>query len=282
MAWAELSRVWTSLAATALSGDEARDAYSEARRTGDRALALDPGLAYAHIARGWLLENDSLDWAGAAREYKVAMRLAPELMQNRFSVGSMLALQGQLQEGVRLSREALASDPLVGNWWTWLAAYLSGLGRLDEAEAAIRKAIQVKPDGSNAWTQLTIIQLQRGDAKAALDAAKNEPEGVWREIALAMALQAGNDRTAADTALKKLIADYGDVAPYQVAQVQALRNDADATFKWLERARETRDPGVGNTMIDPLVMRYKEDPRLAAFCAKIGLPHPGESQTKGL
>jgi tetratricopeptide (TPR) repeat protein len=137
MAWAELSRVWTSLAATALSGDEARDAYSEARRSGDRALALDPELAYAHIARGWLLENADLDWAGATREYKAAMRLAPELMQNRFSVGSMLALQGQLQDAVRLSREALATDPLAGNWWIWLAAYLSALGRLDEAEAAI-------------------------------------------------------------------------------------------------------------------------------------------------
>ena len=29
-------------------------------------------------------------------------------------------------------------------------------------------------------------------------------------------------------------------------------------------------------------MRYKQDPRLATFCAKIGLPHPGESQTKSL
>lgn len=282
MAWAELSRVWTSLAATALSGEGARDAYAEARRTGDRALAVDPELAYAHIARGWLLENDSLDWAGATREYQAAMKLAPELMQNRFSVGSMLALQGQVQEGVRLSREALASDPLAGNWWTWLAAYLSALGRLDEAEAAIRKAIQLKPDGSNAWTQLAIIQIQRGEAKAALDAAKNEPDGVWREIALAMALQAGKDRPAADAALQELIAEYGDVAAYQVAQVQALRNDADATFAWLERARVSRDPGVGNTLIDPLVMRFKADPRLAAFCKSVGLPPPTESQTRGL
>jgi hypothetical protein len=128
---------------------------------------------------------------------------------------------------------------------------------------------------------LAIIELQRGDAKAALEAAKNEPEGVWREIALAMALQAGKDRAAADAALANLIADYGDVAAYQVAQVQALRNDADATFEWLERARANRDPGVGNTMIDPLVMRYKEDPRLAAFCETVGLPPPHRKPDEG-
>ena len=159
---------------------------------------------------------------------------------------------------------------------------MSALGQLEEAEGAIRKAIQLKPDSSGAWAQLTIIQIQRGDAKAALAAAMREPEGVWREIAMAMALQAGKDRPAADAALQELIADHGDVAAYQVAQVQALRNDADATFEWLERARVTRDPGVGNTMIDPLVMRYKNDPRLAAFCKSVGLPPPTESQTKGI
>jgi hypothetical protein len=29
-------------------------------------------------------------------------------------------------------------------------------------------------------------------------------------------------------------------------------------------------------------MRYKNDPRLAAFCKSVGLPPPTESQTKGL
>lgn len=281
VAWAELSRVWTSLAASGLSGDEAKRAYAEARRSSDRALALDPDLAYAHVTRGWLLENE-LDWAGATREYQAALRLAPELAQNRFSVGSMLALQGQLEEGVRYGREALATEPLAGTWLTWMAAWLSGLGRLDEAKVAIRKAIELKPGASAVWAQLAIIELQRGDVQAALDAAKQEPEGVWRDIAVAMALQAGADRAAADAALAKLIADYGDVAAYQVAQVQALRNDADATFEWLQRARDTRDPGVGNTLIDPLVMRYKTDPRLAAFCKSVGLPSPTRSQTKGI
>lgn len=281
-AWAELSRVWTALAATGLSGAEAKHAYAESRRVSDLALELAPNLAYAHIARGWLLENSELDWDGAEREYRRALQLAPELEQNKFSVGSMLASRGQLEEGMQLVREAIAMDPLAGTWWNWASAYLSAQGKLDEAEQAIRKSIELRPNAGSAWTQLTIIQIQRGDPKAALDAAQREPEGVWSDIAMAMAHQIGPDRALADAALKKLIVDHGDVAPYQVAQVYALRNDDAATFDWLERARETRDPGVGNTMIDPLVMRYKDDPRLAAFCAKIGLPHPRESQTKGL
>lgn len=281
-AWAALARNWTTLAALGLSGEEAKQAYAESRKAGDIAIALAPELGDAHVARGWWLENAELDWRGASAEYRRALQLEPENLQTKFSVASMLALQGQLDEAIKLSGEAIEDEPMSPNWWNWYSAYLSAVGRLDDAEKAIRESIKLRPQGSSAWAQLAIIELQRGDAKAALEAARQEPEGVWHEIAVAMALQVGKDRPAADAALAKLIADHGDVAAYQVAQVQALRNDADATFEWLQRAHETRDPGVGNTLIDPLVMRYKADPRLAAFCLQVGLPPPTQSQTKGL
>ena len=280
-AWAALSRNWTTLAALGLSGDEAQNAYAEARKAGDVALTLAPDLGDVYVARGWLLENQ-LDWRGATEAYQRGLELSPGNLQTMFSKASMLALQGQLDEAITLTRQALDNDPMSPNWWNWYSAYLSAVGRLDEAEKAIRDSIELRPQGSSAWAQLTIIELQRGDAQAALDAARREPEGVWRDIAVAMALQAGTDRAAADAALQELISDYGDVAAYQVAQVQALRNDADAAFEWLEKAHATRDPGIGNLLIDPLVMRYKTDPRLAAFCAKVGLPAPANSQTKGI
>ena len=97
-----------------------------------------------------------------------------------------------------------------------------------------------------------------------------------------MALQIGKDRSAADVAVQELIKQYGDVAAYQIAQVYALRRDDKAVFEWLERARQTHDPGVGNTLIDPLIMRYKQDPRLAKFCAKVGLPVPTTSEAIGI
>ena len=282
VAWSALSRNWTTLAALGLSGEEARRAYAEARRTGNIAIALAPELSDAHVARGWWLESSELDWRGAEAAYRRALELEPENLQTKFSVASMLGLLGQLDEAIKMSGEAIRDEPLRPNWWNWYGTWLSAVGKLDDAEKAIRETIKLRPQGSSAWTQLAVIQILRGDPKAALDAAQQEPKGVWSDIAMAMAHQVGSDRARADASLKKLIVDHGDIAPYQVAQVHALRNDADATFEWLELARMTRDPAVGNTMIDPLVMRYKQDPRLATFCAKIGLPHPGESQTKSL
>ena len=64
--------------------------------------------------------------------------------------------------------------------------------------------------------------------------------------------------------------------PVGIAGVYALRNDAGATFEWLDRAWSNRDPGLQNLLYHPFILRYKNDPRFAAFCRKVGLPTPGE------
>ena len=113
-------------------------------------------------------------------------------------------------------------------------------------------------------------------ALAALAAAQQEPDGDWQDIALALARQIGPDRSAADAALKTLIDKWAGAAPYQIAEVYALRNDAKETFAWLDRAWINRDPGITLVLFDPFILRYKDDPRFAAFCKKVGLPTPAE------
>jgi hypothetical protein len=119
---------------------------------------------------------------------------------------------------------------------------------------------------------LVLVQVQRGEGAAALDVAQRLPQDTWRDIALAFAAQVGGDRAAADAALKTLIENSADGSAYQIAEVYALRQDADNTFKWLDRAWDTRDSGVGRLLADPFILRYRDDPRFAAYCAKVGLP----------
>jgi tetratricopeptide (TPR) repeat protein len=155
--------------------------------------------------------------------------------------------------------------------------YLSGLNRLDEAERAIRRAIELQPGAATYHNTLAVIEIQRGNTQAALAAAQAEAPGPWQDVALALARQIGTDRSAADAALKTLVEKWAGAAPFQIAEVYALRNDAKATFEWLDRSWSSRDSGVGLLLYDPFILRFKDDPRFAAFCRKIGLPVPGSA-----
>jgi TolB-like protein/Flp pilus assembly protein TadD len=280
LAWSELSLAWTDLGTYFLEGAPTQEAYAKARAAADRALALSPDLASAHIARGHLLQIVDLDWRGAKAELRRAMELAPNDGEAKFYSGQQLATFGQVEPAIELTRQALATEPLRAEWYKWLAYYLSALNRLDEAERAIRRAIELQPASAVFHYALTIIEVQRGNVQAALGAAQQEPPGGWQDVTLALARQIGSDRGAADAALRTLIDKGANSYAYQIAQVYALRNDPKATFEWLDRALSNRDPDIGGLLSDPFILRYKDDPRFAAFCRNVGLPVPGEGARK--
>ena len=214
---------------------------------------------------------------GAAHAQGELLLLAPNDGNTKFALGIQLASLGEVEPAIELTREALTTEPLHANWCNVLASYLSGLNRLDEAEQAIRRAIALQPGASGYHGQLTVIEIQRGNAQAALAAAQQETPGVWQDIALGLARQIGGDRSAADAALKTLIDKHAGVASYQIAEVYALRNNAKETFAWLDRAWSNRDTGMEGLLYDPVILRFKDDPRFAAFRRKAGLPVPGET-----
>jgi TolB-like protein/Flp pilus assembly protein TadD len=277
VAWSGLSEAWTDLGQVFLEGAEARNAFANAHDAADRALALSPELAAAHLARGYVLRTGDFDWGGAEAEFRRALALSPNDAWAKYFLGRQLAIFGELEPAIELQREIIAIEPLRATWYDWLGNYLLGLNRLDEAERAIRRANELQPGMTGSNFALTIIEIQRGHAQAALAAAQQEPPpGGWQDIALALARQIGPDRSAADAALNLLIDKEAKGAAYQIAEAYALRNDAKAAFEWLDRAWSNRDPGIQGVLSDPILLRYKNDPRFAAFCRKVGLPVPGE------
>lgn len=272
LAWSWLARAQTFLGQGS-EGLAAQDAYAKARAAADRALALAPELAAAHLARGYLLQIVDFDWRSAEAEFRRALALAPNDGDAKFNLGLQLASFGEPQQAIELTRQALATDPLRGTYYAALAFYLLASDRIDDAEGAIGKAIELEPAAAYFHTILTFIEVQRGNAQAALVAAQQEVPGPWQDNALAVARQIGTNRSAADAALRTLMEkDAG--FPYSIAEVYALRNDARATFEWLDRAWSSHDAGIAIMLYDPLILRYKGDPRFAAFCRKVGLPVP--------
>ena len=276
LAWSSLSIALSVRADEFLSGADAQRGYAEARAAADTALALAPDLSDAHVARGLVLGGD-FDWRGSERECRRALELAPNDGRAKANLGNSLASLGQVQAAISLLQQAIVDDPLHAEWMNNLGLYLAALGRLDEGERTILKSIELQPSGHNFYANLAGVRILRGDPGAALAAAEQEPPGEARDLALALARQIGSDRAGADTALQSVIDRYADRNAYGIAEVYALRHNADKTFEWLDRAWTNRDGGIGSLLTDPLILRYKEDPRFSAFCRKVGLPAPGES-----
>jgi Tfp pilus assembly protein PilF len=279
LAWSSLSIALNVRAGEFLSGADARHGYAEARAAADTALALAPDLSDAHVARGLGLRAD-FDWRGSEREFRRALELAPNDGRAKANLGFALATLGQLQSAIDLYRQAIVDDPLHADWLVNLGLYLATLGHLDEGERTISKAIELQPSAHGFHAGLAGVQILRGDLGAALAAAEQEPPGDAQDFAVAIARQIGGDRATADAALQSVIDRYADRGAYGIAQVFALRHNADKTFEWLDRAWTNRDGGVGSLLSDPFILRYKEDPRFSAYCRKVGLPTPAEVEKR--
>jgi serine/threonine-protein kinase len=262
-----------------LGGAPLRAAVAEAKAAIDEALRLAPQLAYVHVAHANMLINGELRWADGEAELREAASMAPNNADVVAELAQAVAATGKVDEAVALSRRALQLDPLNAATWYWMSIALNSLGHHDAAEQAARRTIELQPTSDVGYAQLACVLDRRGRHAEAIAVARAMPQGVWREMALAIVGQQAGDPAAADAALQALIAHQSEGAAYQIAQAYAARGDADRMFMWLERAWANRDPGLRRTLYDPYLAAYRGDPRFAAFVVKVGLrsPAPGAS-----
>jgi TolB-like protein/tetratricopeptide (TPR) repeat protein len=274
LAYAQLSAAWRQLAATWLAGSGANEAYTKARNAAQTALSLAPDLSAAHEALGFVLVTPDLDFAAAEAEFRKAEKLAPADAGPKFALSFLFAAQGRLAEAENIMRQTLVLDPLGVTRYLNLARILIGGGRYDEAEVALRKAIELQPAAARLHAYLTMLDVLRGNAAAALQNAQLEPKGFWQDYALALAQQAQSDHATADAALQKLINEDAVSGPFQIAAVYGLRKEPDKMFQWLERAYTEHDPGLTQLLGTPFILNYRDDPRFAALCRKLKVPVP--------
>jgi TolB-like protein/Flp pilus assembly protein TadD len=246
-----------------------------ARSDANTAVALAPGLAIAHIALGRVLEWGDVNVPAAEVEYRKAVLLAPDASEPMRYLGFYLADLGRVDEAIALVRQSLRLDPLNARGHLNLGRLLWVAGQYDAAEQSIRQSVALQPGAARGHYRIALVEISRGDAEAALREARLEPPGATRNMAVALALQIGNDHAAADAALRDLQAHPGGYE-LVIAWIYALRKEPNAMFVWLDRAWAVRAAGMPQLLFDPFVLVYKDDPRFASLCRKIGLPVPGQ------
>lgn len=111
----------------------------EARHAYEQALALDPGLADAHVNLG-RLHHAAGEAAPAETHYRAAIQHAPGDAVAPFNLGGLLEELGRRDEAVASYRRALAADPDFADAHYNLGLLLDALGRRPEAMSHLKAA----------------------------------------------------------------------------------------------------------------------------------------------
>jgi TolB-like protein len=269
LAYAERAEAWT------MTGDltgQRPTAYPKARNDAERAVAIAPGLAEARAALGWVRFFGEWKFADGLNELKRAKELSPTNPTANDLLARVIVYLGRIDEAERQAREAVELDPLSVSTQFNLARVLLIAGKLDQADAAGRKVAELQPASSSSHRWQVLVAFVRGDGETALREAQLEPDQGFRSFELALAYHLLGDRKQADAALADLIARARDGFAYQIAQIYAVRGEADKAFEWLQISFDDHDGGTLSLSVDPLLRGLHDDPRYKNLLTKLGLP----------
>jgi TolB-like protein/Tfp pilus assembly protein PilF len=266
--WCQLGRArnqqlnfgWTPLA----------EGAGPTREAIERALELDPELAEAHGILGWLLMHYERNWSGAEACFLRALDLGPDDAGNLRMAGTLAMCLNRAHQAIEFYSRSLIRDPLSTAAYNNLGYAYYVAGRHDEAERAIRKAIELAPDRIGARALLAFTLWAQGRVDEAMAAANAEPQEIYRVWCLAILCHQEGRIEESERMLALLQEKYADDGSYQIAEVYAVRGENDAAFEWLDRAYRLHDGGLAGMKSSHPFRGLASDPRWGAFLLKVG------------
>jgi TolB-like protein len=271
------ARAWAALssAITVAADNEflpLKSAKQDARQAAERALALDPGLADAHVAMARYLIAMELDVGGGESQIRRALELEPNHSGALAWAGKLASWRGQFDQATALIQRSITSDPLDPNRYADLAANYYFAGKYVDALNSYHKALAFREDSKKHLFPAAIL-LAEGDPVSALKEIDREGDEKVRLACWcrALALDALGRKAEADVWLADMIKNHADDGPSAIGFFYASRGNVDEAFNWFDRAYRERDPEILDMKVEPLLKNVQSDPRFTALLKKLGL-----------
>jgi TolB-like protein len=274
----EFSQGWLTLASFLASNynlfnvephDEARARIYSAL---DHARKLEPNLLPLHVVMGRVLYEVDWSWQAADAELKQAIELEPGNSEAHRLAAYLATTYGRFDEAIEQSEKAIELDPLQP--WNYIARGFAAYryGRLVQAEANFRTALDLAQGSGKFHCLLGASLIARGQRESALAEMEKESEPRFRQVGMALALEALGRREESDKELTAAEQQFGDEMGYWIAIVYAARHDSDRAFDWLDRAFNVYGEGLTWIKGDPLLSSLVNDARYKALLRKMRLP----------
>jgi eukaryotic-like serine/threonine-protein kinase len=277
--WAELAQayVWKLF----LFAPEERDLQVKAFVAVEKALALDPDLPEAYLARGRLLWTPSNHFPHdkAIQEYRRALALNPSLDEARNQLAVILGHVGLLDEALEELNKALAANPNNGPARFRVGEILLFQGKHEEALSALRNIPpEINPSMVGHQIVLALFDLGRkGEAEAALEKfLKDYPDddrGLFTSLQAMLAASDGRQRVAEEKIRLAIQNGKGfghfHHTAYHIACAYALMNKREEAIKWLESAADNGFPCYELFADDRNLNNLRQDARFNALMEKM-------------
>lgn len=192
-------------------------AFARARAACKRAAEMDDGLGEVSVALGDLYQAHGE--SGKAVEAYTRAESDPRTRPSAYMGLAMVqAEQGDHERALALSRDALALRPADARIHAYSGYYSYLAGRSQEAIAAYRKAVELKPDDAIYWNTLAALYVGVGDNAAGMRALERsiaiEPGAEALTNLGELKYQAGDYTAAADLHTRATALAPADYLPW--------------------------------------------------------------------
>jgi serine/threonine-protein kinase len=272
LAIASRSIVLSYGAAEAATPAASREGFGKAEADAQKAIALAPDLAQAHLALATVLELGTLDFTRASEEYELALNLAPGSAQVLRISGLFAAYMGRTDAGIAAARHAVVLDPLARDSHSVLGRALYAARRYEESVLALSEGISLDPGAKAFYTYRGFSYYGLKDLDGARTSCENERDFAGNQWCLSVTYDKLGRHADAEAEISKLKASFGDVMAYQYAAFYAQRGDNPKALEWLETALRLRDAGLESLKTDSLMDPIRQEPRFQAVMRGLKFP----------
>lgn len=274
-AWSGLSDVylWAGYNEGVLTASQAKP---KAKAAAEKAIQLDDGSAEAHTS----LANFQLwyqrDWAGAEREFRRSFEQNPSYAFAHDQLGMALGFQGRLDEAIAEGKRAIELDPLSPQILLDTLVSFMFKGDYPAAKDLARRAAQLDPSYFFPDFELGWIELEAGrfrEAIAPLTKSKAMDAPAFVTAWLAYAYGSAGDRTAALRELEALkkMSPNGQVLAFNMAIVHLGLGDRERALEFLEQALAADSQWMVWLKMDRMFDSLRQEPRFALLLKKLNL-----------
>src|SRR5438874_3778652 len=253
-----------------------RDCYPKAMDAAKKALELDNTLAEAHTTLALATWYYDFDFARANREFQRAIELNPNYATGHQQYGNnTLSALGRVDEAIAEGKRAVELDPLSLVINADLGMNYHYARRYDEAIAQLRKTLEMDPGYYYARVDLgQVLAAKRafGEAISEYQKARALNDDPFVLGLLGHAYASSGNKTEALKILDQLkeVSRQRYVSAASFALVYLALDDKQEALRWLEQSYQDRaGADIGWIRVDSLLDPLHGDPRFEALAEKI-------------